>query len=287
MTHYLWNRESRDGCLLYAQAWQPEGETYSAVCLVHGLGEHSGRYGHVAAALNRAGHALLAIDLRGHGRSAGRRGHVPSLEVVLDDLDLLVEEAARRFPGRPRFLYGHSMGALLVLYYTLRRRPPLSGVIAAGSALRTTLEGQRAKVILVRLLSRFLPTLLLASGLDPATISRDPAVVQAYCNDPLVHDRISFRLAGELLRISRWVMEHAADFSLPLLLLHGGADRLTLPEGSREFADRANRNCTLKIWEGLYHEVHNEPEQGEVLDYILSWVEERLKVGGWRLEVKG
>lgn len=277
MTHQQWNWKSRDGCLLYAQAWQPEGEARSAVCLVHGLGEHSGRYSHVADVLNRAGHALLAMDLRGHGRSTGRRGHAPSLEVMLDDIDLLLEEAARRFPGRPRFLYGHSMGGLLVLYYTLRRRPSIAGVIATGSALRSTLEGQAFKVVLVRLLSRLLPALTLASGLDPATISRDPAVVQAYRGDPLVHDRISFRLAGELLRASRWAMEHAAEFPLPLLLIHGGADRLTLPEGSREFSGRASRNCTLKIWEGLYHEVHNEPEQGEVLAYILSWMEERLR----------
>ncbi len=277
MSHPSWNWKSRDGWLLHAQAWQPEEEARSVVCLVHGLGEHSGRYSHVAAVLNRAGYALLALDLRGHGRSAGRRGHIPLLEVVLDDLDLLLEEAARRFPGRPRFLYGHSMGGLLVLYHTLRRRPPLAGVIATGSALRTPLEGQRLKVVLSRSLSRLLPALTLPSGLDPAAISRDPAVVQAYCSDPLVHDRISFRLASELLRASRWVMEHAAEFPLPLLLIHGGADCLTLPEGSREFAARAGRNCTLKIWEGLYHEVHNEPEQGEVLAYILSWMEEKLK----------
>lgn len=278
MSHHQWNQKARDGRLLYAQAWQPEGEARSAVCLVHGLGEHSGRYGHVAAALNRAGHALLALDLRGHGRSSGRRGHIPSIEVVLDDIDLLLEEAAQRFPGRPRFLYGHSMGGLFVLYHALRRRPALAGVIATGSALRSPLEGQRAKVVLARLLSRLLPALTFPSGLNPATISRDPAVVQAYCNDPLVHDRISFRLAGELLRTSRWVMEHAAEFPLPLLLIHGGADRLTLPEGSREFAARVGGGCTLKVWEGLYHEVHNEPEQGEVLAYILAWVEERLKV---------
>ncbi|MGB9723202.1 MAG: lysophospholipase [Chloroflexia bacterium] len=278
MSHPQWNWTSRDGWLLYAQAWQPEGEARSAVCLVHGLGEHSGRYGHVAAALNRAGHALLAVDLRGHGRSTGRRGHIPSLEAVLDDIDLLLEEASRRFPGRPRFLYGHSMGGLFVLYYALRRRPSLSGVIATGSALRTPLADQKVKVTLARLLSRLLPALTLPSGLDPTTISRDPAVVQAYRNDPLVHDRISLRLAGEMLRASRWVMEHAAEFPLPLLLIHGGADRLTLPEGSRELAARVGNRCTLKIWEGLYHEVHNEPEQGEVLADILSWMEERLKV---------
>ena len=278
MSHHQWNWKSRDGELLYAQAWQPEEEVRSVVCLVHGHGEHSGRYGHVAAALNRAGHALLALDLRGHGRSTGRRGHTPSLQALLEDLDLLLEQAARLFPGRPRFLYGHSMGGLLVLRYTLQRRPSLAGVIATASALRSTLENQRFKVALARLLSRLLPALALPSGLDPDTLSRDPAVVQAYRHDPLVHDRISFRLAGELLGASRWCMEHAADFPVPLLLIHGGADRLTLPEGSREFAARAPGNCTLKVWEGLYHEVHNEPEQGEVLADILSWMEERLSL---------
>ena len=273
MAHTEFNWKSRDGYILYAQEWQPEGQVRAVVCLVHGLGEHSGRYGHVAQALNGAGYALLSFDLRGHGRSEGPRGHTPSVESWMEDIAQLLEQAAERFPGRPRFLYGHSLGGLLVLNYVLRRRPALAGVIATGPALRSPLEGQTLKVAMARLLGRLAPTLTMASGLPVEALSHDSRVVQAYVSDPLVHDRATARLAVETFSAARWALEHAAEFPrVPLLVMHGGADRICLPEGSRDFAAHVPGERMLKIWEGSYHEIHNEPDQAAVLGFLIDWL---------------
>ncbi len=272
MKHTELSWQSKDGLALYAQEWRPEAPPRAVVCLVHGLGEHSGRYGHVAAALNQAGYALLAPDLRGHGRSAGQRGDAASLEALLDDIDLLLAEAEKRFPGRPQFLYGHSLGGILVLNYALRRKSRLSGVIATAPALLTALHRQPLKIALARVLGRLLPRMALPSGLEQAALSRDPEVVRAYREDPLVHDRSSLRLASALLWATRWTLGRCAEFELPLLLMHGSADRIAFPESSTEFARSVRYDCTLKIWEGLYHEVHNEPEKGQVLAFMVDWL---------------
>jgi acylglycerol lipase len=262
-----------DGLRLFAQAWSPEAETRAAVCLVHGQGEHSGRYSHVAAALTQAGFALLAFDLRGHGRSQGKRGHAPSWDALLDDIAQALEEARARFADCPRFLYGHSLGATLTLCYGLQRRDLLAGVVATGPLLLPAFEPPAWKLSLGRLMYGVWPGFSLNNELDPSGLSRDPQVVQAYVNDPLVHDRISARLGLDMLEMGQWTLEHAAEFTLPLLLMHGGADRLCSPQAVRQFADRAAGDCTYRCWDGLYHEIHNEPEQREVLEAMVRWLQ--------------
>ena len=137
MQHIEFAQQAPDGVQFYFQSWQPETPAKAIACLVHGLGEHSGRYAHVGAALNVAGYALLGFDLRGHGKSGGPRGHTPSYETLMDDIGRLLAEARQRYPGQPQFLYGHSLGGNLVLNYALRRKPGLAGVIATSPAIRT------------------------------------------------------------------------------------------------------------------------------------------------------
>jgi acylglycerol lipase len=266
--------QAADGLPLFAQEWRPEAGAQAVVCLVHGLGEHSGRYAHLAAALAPAGHALLAFDLRGHGRSAGPRGHAPTFEVLLDDVALLLDQAAQRFPGRPRFLYGHSLGGTLALTYALRRRPQLAGVISTSPLLLPAFEPPAWKVALGRALYHLWPALALSNEIDPQHLARDPAVARAYVDDPLVHDRVSARLAMDMLRAGRWALEHVAEFPprLPLLLAHGSADRITSAAASRQFASQVPGDCTLKLWDDLYHETHNEPEQEIVFGFLLAWL---------------
>ncbi len=261
---------------LFFRLWRP-AQVRAVVALVHGLGEHCGRYGHVAAALNQAEYALLAMDLYGHGRSGGQRGHIPAYETLLDEIAMLLEEAGRRFPGRPRFLYGHSMGGNLVLNYALRRRPHLNGVIATGPALRTASPPPAWQTTLARLIERVWPAFSMPNGLPRPFLARDPAVVQAYTDDPLVHNRVSARLGLAILESGRWALEHAAEMPLPLLLMHGTADRLTDPEASRAFATRASGDCALLLWEGFYHELHNEPEKEAVFAVMLDWLERHLQ----------
>jgi alpha-beta hydrolase superfamily lysophospholipase len=276
MQHFEFGWQTEDGLQLYAQGWQPETEPQGVICLVHGLGEHSGRYAHLAAFLNQAGYALLAFDLRGHGKSEGQRGYAPSYEALLDDIAHLLEEAAARYPDRPRFLYGHSLGGNLVITYALRRRLQLAGVIATGPLFRPAFEPPAWKLTLAKIMYSLWPTLTMANELDRQALSRDPEVVRAYNEDPLVHDRLTPRLTIDMLQSGLWALEHAAEFPLPLLLMHGSDDRLTSAQASREFAAQAGHRCTLKMWDGFYHEIHNEPEQGEVFGCLVEWLNSNL-----------
>ena len=272
MPHTLHNWNSDDGLCFHAQCWQPDARPKAVVCLAHGLGEHSGRYAHLGAFLGHHGYALFAFDLRGHGQTDGQRGHTPDPNALMDDVSYALAEAASAFPSCPVFLYGHSLGGVLVLDYVLRRRPTLAGVIASSPALQLATKPSPAKLAAARVMDRLLPTFSLSNGLDRSGLSRDPAVVHAYNTDPLVHDRISARLGMYLLASGEWALAHAAEFTLPLLLTCGSADRITSADGVRAFAAKAGPDCTLKIWDGMFHETHNEPQKDQVFAYLLQWL---------------
>ncbi len=275
--HFEFRLQSTDGLKLFGQGWQPGGDSLGVVCLVHGLGEHSGRYAHLAEALNRAGYALISFDLRGHGKSDGRRGHIRSTEAFFGDIDLLLEFARDRYPGKKLVLYGHSLGGMVV-NYVISRRPDLAGVVATSPNFRLGFEPPPIKIALGRMMNNIWPTFTQASGLETQALSRDPEVVRRYEEDPLVHDRVTARMYMSGIReASSWALEHAADFPLPLLLTHGSADRITSVEGSKEFAAKAGDNVTLKVWDGLYHELHNEPEQGQVFEMVIDWLDQMMK----------
>jgi acylglycerol lipase len=269
--------KSKDGLDLFGRAWEPsERKPKAVICHVHGLGEHSGRYVHVAQAFSNAGYAMLSFDLRGHGHSGGLRGHISSIDDYMQDIDSLFEQARSRYPGLPVFLYGHSIGAVQVLNYCLRQKPDLEGVIATGPSLHTAIEYQTIKVVMAKALGALFPKVTIASGLKPGDLSRDQAVIQAYINDPLVHDRASLGFGKNMLDANRWALEHAAEFPLPLLLVHGKEDVIAFPSSSIEFAAPLKEKCTLMLWDGLYHEVHNEPEKAEVLNAMTIWMDARL-----------
>jgi alpha-beta hydrolase superfamily lysophospholipase len=268
--------KTRDGLDIFAQGWEPEGQSRAVVCLVHGLGEHIGRYRNVGDAFTKAGYALMGYDQRGHGKSGGARGHMPSYDALMDDMEDLISQAALRYAGLPRFLYGHSMGGNEVLNYALRRKPDLRGVIATGPWLRLAFQPPALQVALGRAMNNIAPGFTQRSGLKTAVLSHDAKVVEAYNNDPLVHDKISARLFMEIYTSGEWALEHAAELSLPLLLMHGGGDQITSAQASREFAGKGNKNITLHIWDEWYHEIHNEPEQAEVFKVTTSWMDARL-----------
>jgi acylglycerol lipase len=272
MNHIEFTRQSPDKLQFYFQGWEPEASVRAVVCLVHGLGEHTGRYAHVAAALNDAGYAVLGCDLRGHGKSEGLRGHTPSYDTLMDDINRLLDEAAQRYPGKSQFIYGHSLGGNLVLNYTLRRKPPLAGVVATSPAIRVTHPLPATQLALAKVMNKIQPTMQMPNGLSLDNLARDPEVIRAYKSDPLVHNKISVRLAVEMLQAGEWALAHAAEFPLPLLLVHGTADELTSSAATQEFAGKVRGDCTLKLWDGFYHETHNEPEKAEVLAFMVAWI---------------
>lgn len=275
MEHFELEWKTFDGLAVFAQGWQPETPK-AVVCLVHGLGEHSGRYAHVAAYLNQAGYAVLSSDNRGHGQTGGKRGHAPSFEAFMQDIDLLLAEAGRRYPGLPCFLYGHSLGGILVTNYVLRRKPALTGVVVTSPGLRTAIEKQKGKVLLSKVLGTLMPEMSIPTGLDAAAISHDPVVVDIYKKDPLVHGVMTVGMAKCLVEGIGWGFEHAHEWQLPVLFMHGDQDQIAYVSGSQEFAAKIKGDCTLKIWPGLAHETHNEPEKEQVLAYLLGWLDAHL-----------
>ncbi|MEW6092842.1 MAG: lysophospholipase [Chloroflexota bacterium] len=267
-----WNFQSFDGLEMYAREWTPDDGMNAAVILVHGLGEHSGRYAHVGAMLAKNGYGLFGFDLRGHGKSGGPRGHAPSFEAFMKDIDAMFGKVAERYRDVPRYIYGHSLGGILVLNYVPRRKPELKGAVVTSPGLRTALEEQKVKVALAKLLGALAPSGALPSGLNADVLSHDLENIRAYKTDPLVHDKVSFGMAKDLLQAIQWAFDHASEFSIPLLLMHGTEDQIAYPRGSQEFAALVKGDCTLKLWEGMYHETHNEPEKEKVFTYLLEWL---------------
>jgi len=276
MQYYEFGWKTRRELSIFARCWEPK-EIKAVVCLVHGLGEHSGRYAHVAKFLNESGYAVMAFDMCGHGKSDGIVGHAPSYEAMMEQISRLRGEATVRYPEIPIFLYGHSMGGNLVINYTLYRKPRVFGVVATGPAFKTAIEPPSWKIAMAKAIYNVVPFLPLPSELDEKKLSKDPDVVRAYVEDPLVHGRVSVRLGIDILHTGQWVMKHAREFIAPLLIMHGGKDEITSCEASRAFAEKTKHVCTLKIWDDLYHEIHNEPEKYDVLAFLVKWLDRQLE----------
>ncbi len=195
----------------------------------------------------------------------------------MEDVSAFLSLVEKRYPGLPMFLYGHSMGGNLVLNYSLRRKPQVVGVIATGPWLKLAFDPPAMQVRLGRMMNKIAPGFTQKSGLDQAALSHDPKVVKAYADDPLVHEKISARLFVDMYESGLWALDHAANFPLPLLIMHGTGDRLTSATASREFAERGGKNVTWKAWESAYHEIHNEPEKAEVLKTMVSWMDTAME----------
>jgi alpha-beta hydrolase superfamily lysophospholipase len=255
-------------------------EPVAALVLVHGLGEHCGRYQNLVDYLVPRGVALYGFDLRGHGRSAGQRGHIDSWDEMRGDLSHFLHYAKRAEGGdRPLFLLGHSLGGLIVLEYGLhadRAAPALAGVIASAPGLSAG-GLSPLLILLARVLSRFQPGLTLKTGLDATTLSRDPAVVTAYQEDPLVHGLGTPRLTTESLAAIDRVFAAAPGWRAPLLTIYGTADRLVPPEPSLRFFDQVPiEDKTLIAYEGGFHECHNDIVYERVMADLHGWLSRHL-----------
>jgi len=271
-----WN--TFDGLKIFTQIWEPEGSPKAVINIVHGLGEHSGRYAYVAKTFNQAGYSVIASDLRGHGKTEGKRGHTASFEAFMKDIDVLLEESSKLYPHLPQFLWGHSLGGVLVANYVLLRKPNLVGVVLTAPAFYSPVADQKGKMMVAKIAGALLPEVSMPSGLRAEWISRDPEVVSRYVNDPLVHGVATLAMAKYTIEALPWAFNHAREWTLPVLIMHGEADKIAFVSGSKELANKITGNCTLKIWPGLWHEVHNEPEKDEVLAYALGWLESQLSL---------
>jgi alpha-beta hydrolase superfamily lysophospholipase len=267
---------SIDELNIYGKYWAPDKDIKGVVCLVHGMGEHCNRYGHVGKFLSDHGIALIGYDQRGHGKSEGKRGHTPSFDHLLQGIDNLIHKAKELFPELPLVLYGHSMGGNLVINYAIDRKPILNGVIASSPFLKLAFEPPAIKVKLGELVKNIFPAFSQSTGLDAKAISRIPEEVQKYENDPLVHDRITAMMFTSVFAAGLQALQKAEEIELPLLLFHGSGDKITSFDASKEFAAKVKNDVTFREFEGAYHETHNDLCREEVLNLIKNWVEERL-----------
>jgi alpha-beta hydrolase superfamily lysophospholipase len=263
------------GVEIYWQAWLPAGEPAAIVLLAHGGAEHGGRYAWVANALVARGYAVYAPDHRGHGRSSGPRAYVDRLADAGTDLHVVSDLARERHPDAPVFLLGHSMGGLVALDYACRYQEELTGLVL--SAPLAVLKVRPAMRVVSRLLSRLAPRLPVYK-IDGTTVSRDPEVVRAYDADPLNHrGPLPARTVGELAAATRALPLRLRGLRLPILTLYGSGDRLVDPDGSALVEGcSASEDCTVRRYEGLYHELLNEPEREQVLDDVADWLDARL-----------
>lgn len=266
-----------DGLRLHLQHWPAFEPARGTVLLVHGLGEHVGRHEQLALRLRSWGFHVTGYDQRGHGLSEGRRGGLPADDTLLLDLRAVLDAVLASLPA-PLVLFGHSMGGVLAARYVaagIGYPPPwwreVDGLVLSSPALDAGLAPWRRG--LVACLRRLLPDLAVGNGLEPAWVSRDPAVVQAYLDDPLVHDRITPRLAGFIVDAGRLVRRSAADWNCPTLLLWAGADRCVAPAGSAAFLALAPRALVQgRDFPGLAHEIFHEPEHQRVVDTLRLWM---------------
>jgi acylglycerol lipase len=263
------------GIEIFWRAWSAV-RPRAQVVLAHGVSEHSGRYAHVAAGLNARGYSLWALDHRGHGQSAGRRAVIDSVEAAVADIDRMVDMATDAGEDRP-FLFGHSMGGMLATAYAVRHQDRLRGLVLSAPAVSLA-AASRLELAASRVLSRLVPTLGVFD-IESEAVSRDPEVVRDYDADPLNHH-------GKLpVRTIRVIADEVGRYpaavrfvSIPILLMHGGADRL-IPLAASEMLDAnvASTDKTLRVFGGLYHEILNEPEQDEVIGEICDWLDARTE----------
>lgn len=278
MKHSEARFKGRKDVEIFWQSWMPARPPKAVVVVVHGLGEHSGRYAHVAQALVDADCAVYAMDHRGHGKSGGPRTFIDSFANTVEDIDTVVELARKANPRKPTFLLGHSMGGALALSYALRNPGKLKALILSGPAVALDGAPPMMKPI-ARLLSTLAPKLGMFA-VAPELVSRDPAVVADYASDPLnAHGKVPARTLGEIVKFVELLPVLLPALQMPLLIQHGRDDKLAGVAGSEMVIDRvSSKDKTLKIYDGLYHEIFNElpADRARVLKDLRDWIGERV-----------
>lgn len=255
---------------------QPVEKPRAVICLVHGMGEHMGRYAHVAEFFRKNNMAVIGFDQRGHGKSGGKRGHTPSYELLMDSVAQLVKTAGEKYPNVPLILYGHSMGGNLALNYAIRNGAGIRAVVGSSPYLKLAFVPPKWKVTLANIMGSIAPGLQQPTGLATAMLSRDKDVVKAYENDPLVHDKITISYYLNIENSGVWAIEHASELKVPALVFHGTGDQITSYKATQEFAENSKGKADLKLFDGLFHEAHNEPEKYQVLEFVEGWITAKI-----------
>jgi len=254
----------------FGQYWQPE-IAKAVIVIIHGMGEHSGRYEHVAKKLTDNNFGVIAFDHFGHGKTEGKRGHNPNYNAVLESVSKLIEKAQTVFGEKPIFLYGHSMGGNTVINYVLRKENNLAGVVATSPMLKLAFQPPAWKLSIGKLMQKIAPSITLPSELDTSHISRVQEEVNNYINDSLIHDKISPNFSLSFFDAADWAIENASSLKTPMFLLHGTGDKIIDYKGTESFANNTDK-ATLKLYKDGYHELHNDLCKEEMLQDVVNWL---------------
>ena len=277
MQHSEFNFEGMNGISLYSQSWLPEVQPCAVIALVHGIGEHSGRYMNVVEHMLSNQSAVYGYDLRGHGNSPGQRGHIDSWQAYRIDLLNFLKMIRVQQSERPIFLMGHSMGALIVLDFILSENQKLAGVILSGAPIEPVGIARPILVAMARILSRIYPSFPIDLDLDQDALSRIPSVIMAYKRDSLVHSKVSARWGTEALSTVNSVKRQVENINIPLLMIHGEADRLNSVVGARKFFEQIRVHDKEFIsYPAGYHELHNDLDYREMLSDLLDWINRHM-----------
>ncbi len=265
-----------DNFELFEQTW-PCKDAKGVVLITHGVAEHSGRYAHVAQSLVDAGYTTIGFDLRGHGKSSGKQNYINSFQDYLNDLQEVLKRAKTNYPDLPLFLFGHSMGGEILALFSIERDPDVKGLLFSAPSVKISDDISPFLQKISGLISAVFPKLPVVK-LESADISKDPEVVKAYDQDPLIYrGGILARTGAEMLKVTKIIAARAQAIDLPVLIMHGGSDKLTDVSGSEMlYARVSSKDKTLKIYAGLYHEILNEPEQDQVKADIINWLDTHL-----------
>lgn len=261
---------------IFLQCWLPD-TAKASICLIHGQSDHSGRYIHVAEYMVQHAFAFFSADLVGHGKSGGLRGHIKSFDDYTETIDMLLTEAKNKFPDKPVFIYGHSMGGNIALHHAFKNADKsVKGYIISAPWIRLAFEPPAWKIKLGKTVQSVLPFLQQGNEVKHENISRDADVVKKYKTDKLVHGKISARAFFETFEKGKNILNNGKNLKYPVLLLHGKADKLTDYAASGEFAKTNKKFIQHAEFEGLYHEIHNEPEKDVVFKTITEWMDKQL-----------
>ena len=273
MNHTEDSFRGTNGIHLYYQYWLPANEPRAILLIVHGLAEHSGRYMNIVNHFVPKGFAIYGFDLPGHGKSEGLRGYIERFSCFLDNLDAFLDVVRSRHHNSKIFIMGHSMGGTIATAYAVQHQHKFDGLIVSGATLFAGSSISPLQIILAKIFSLLLPKIGI-TVIDASAISRDEAVVNNYVNDPLVYrGKIRARLGAEFIRTMQVLPRQMPDIALPILIMHGTADRLSNPKSSELLYERASSDDkTLKLYTGFYHEIFNEPGREQVFADMESWL---------------
>jgi len=262
---------------IFTIQWHPDSnKKLGSIVLIHGLGEHTGRYStHFAKFWTDHGFSIFSFDLPGFGQSSGKKGHIKNPDAVLDFISETIQKSKKINNDLPVFIYGHSLGGEISLWYSLERKPSVNGIIASAPVIGPKDAIPAVRLFLAKIMNIIYPGFTMDNGINTSLLSKDEKIVQAYVADPLVHRLVSARLGITILNKGNWLLTHTAENKIPTLIMVCDDDGLVKVEPILNFAEAAPL-VELKVWQGLYHELHNEPEREKVFDYSLKWVLEHL-----------